>query len=71
MITLAYKQSMMYKYGCSDAKYHKLGGMAFLFWKTIQEAKKCGLAELDMGRSDLESSGLIRLKSTGEPSAQR
>jgi len=62
MITIAYKQAMVYKYGCSDAKYHKLGGMAFLFWKTIQEAKRRGLAELDMGRSDLESSGLVTFK---------
>ncbi len=62
MLTLAYKQSMTYKYGCSDAKFHKLGGMAFLFWKTIQEAKRSGLAELDMGRSDLESPGLVTFK---------
>ena len=62
MITLSYKQSMVYKYGCSDAKYHNLGGMAFLFWKTIQEAKTCGLAELDMGRSDLENPGLSTFK---------
>ena len=62
MLTLAYKQSMTYKYGCSDARYHNLGGMAFLFWKTIQEAKRSGLAELDMGRSNLESSGLVTFK---------
>ena len=62
MITLSYKQSMVYKYGCSDAKYHNLGGMAFLFWKTIQEAKTCGFAELDMGRCDLENLGLVTFK---------
>jgi GNAT acetyltransferase-like protein len=62
MITLSYKESMVYKYGCSDAKYHNLGGMAFLFWKTIQEAKACGFAELDMGRSDLENPGLVTFK---------
>lgn len=62
MITLSYKKSVVYKYGCSDAKYHKLGGMAFLFWKTIQEAKACGLTELDMGRSDLDNPGLVAFK---------
>lgn len=62
MITLSYKKSMVYKYGCSDAKYHNLGGMAFLFWKTIQEAKTCGLAELDLGRSDLDNPGLVTFK---------
>lgn len=62
MITLSYKRSMMYKYGCSDARYHRLGGMAFLFWKAIQEAKILGFSELDMGRSDADNPGLITFK---------
>jgi len=62
MITLSYKKSMVYKYGCSDAKYHNLGGMAFLFWKTIKDAKTCGMVELDMGRSDLDNPGLVTFK---------
>jgi len=62
MITLSYKESMVYKYGCSNARYHNLGGVAFLFWKTIQEAKTCGLAELDLGRSDLDNLGLVKFK---------
>jgi CelD/BcsL family acetyltransferase involved in cellulose biosynthesis len=62
MITLSYKDSVVYKYGCSDAKCHNLGGMAFLFWKTIQEAKSCGFKELDLGRSDWDNVGLIRFK---------
>jgi len=62
IITLSYKNSMVYKYGSSDARYHKLGGMAFLFWQTIQEAKTRGLTELDMGRSDLDNPGLVTFK---------
>lgn len=62
MITISYKASMVYKYGGSDARYHRLGGVAFLFWKTIQEAKLCELNELDMGRSDLENLGLVTFK---------
>ena len=62
IVTLANKQTMVYKYGCSDAKYHKLGGMAFLFWKTIQEAKISGFTELDMGRSECSNAGLIAFK---------
>ena len=52
----------MYKYGCSDARFHKLGGMALLFWRTIQEGKKQGMHELDLGRSDAEDRGLITFK---------
>jgi hypothetical protein len=62
IITLSYKNSMVYKYGCSDAQHHQLGGMAFLFWKTIQEAKVRGLTELDLGRSDLDNPGLVAFK---------
>jgi len=62
IITLTYKQSMVYKYGCSDAKYHNLGGMMFLFWQAIQEAKVAGLQEFDLGRSDCDNAGLIGFK---------
>ena len=52
ILTLANKRCVVYKYGGSTASLNKFGGMAFLFWKTIQEAKDKGLEELDLGRSD-------------------
>ena len=62
IITLTYKHTMVYKYGCSDTRYHNLGGMVLLLWRAIQDAKACGLYELDMGRSDFDNAGLIRFK---------
>lgn len=62
MITIAHKSTMMYKYGCSDARFHKLGGTALLFWKAIQEAKNRGLEQFDMGRSENGNVGLISFK---------
>lgn len=62
IITLTHKKTMVYKYGCSDPRQHKLGGMALLFWKTIQEAKDRGFEELDMGRTDCDEPGLIAFK---------
>ncbi len=62
IITLTHKRSMVYKYGCSDPRQHRLGGMAFLLWKAIQEAKDRGLQELDMGRTDCDNTGLIDFK---------
>jgi CelD/BcsL family acetyltransferase involved in cellulose biosynthesis len=62
IITLTYKQTMVYKYGCSDARYHRLGGMMLLLWRAIQDAKASGLEELDLGRSDLDNAGLIKFK---------
>ena len=62
ILTLAHKKSVVYKYGCSDAAFNKLGGTALLFWKTIQEAKDAGFDELDLGRSDTDNPGLIAFK---------
>jgi len=62
IITLSHRQTMVYKYGCSDASANKYGGTPMLFWQTIQEAKHNGQNELDMGRSDLEDPGLSVFK---------
>jgi hypothetical protein len=62
ILTLSHKKAMVYKYGCSDAAFNNLGGMALLFWKTIQEAKERGFDELEMGRSDADNLGLIAFK---------
>jgi hypothetical protein len=62
ILTLTHKKSMIYKYGCSNAAFNNLGGTALLFWKAIEEAKDCGLEDLDMGRSDVDNPGLIAFK---------
>jgi lipid II:glycine glycyltransferase (peptidoglycan interpeptide bridge formation enzyme) len=62
ILTLSYKDTLVYKYGCSDAQFHHLGGMHLLFWQSIQEAKRDGLRVFDLGRSDWEDAGLIRFK---------
>lgn len=62
IMTLEHKQTMVYKYGCSDPALTSLGGTPLLFWRAIQEAKSCGLEELDFGRSDSNNPGLIAFK---------
>jgi CelD/BcsL family acetyltransferase involved in cellulose biosynthesis len=62
ILTLRFKDVLVYKYGCSDAKYHNLGPMHLLFWKSIQEAKSNGLKEFDLGRSDTDNAGLVEFK---------
>ncbi len=62
ILTLSHKKTMFYKYGCSDARFNRLGGMALLFWNTIQEARDKGFDIFDMGRSDGSSPGLITFK---------
>jgi hypothetical protein len=62
ILTLSYKKSLMYKYGCSDARFHNLGGTPLLFWKAIQQGKEAGAEEFDLGRSGYEDPGLIEFK---------
>jgi len=63
IFTLNHKETLTYKYGCSDATCHRFGGMPFLLWQAIGDAKKEGCVQFDLGRSDLTNSGLITFKS--------
>jgi lipid II:glycine glycyltransferase (peptidoglycan interpeptide bridge formation enzyme) len=62
ILTLRYKDTLVYKYGCSDKSFNNLGGMQLLFWKAIQEARNGGLSRFDLGRSDWDNPGLIAFK---------
>lgn len=62
ILTLSHKKSLVYKYGCSDARFHSCGGMMLVLWKAIQEAKAMGIEALDMGRSGLDNRGLVSFK---------
>jgi CelD/BcsL family acetyltransferase involved in cellulose biosynthesis len=62
MLTLRHRGTVVYKYGCSDEKFHHLAGMPFLFWKLIEECKAEGAQEIDFGRTDAENHGLVRFK---------
>lgn len=62
ILTISDKKTVVYKYGCSDARFNNLGGTALLFWNTIQQAKAVGIEELDMGRSDTDNPGLVTFK---------
>ena len=62
IVTVRYKDTLIYKYGCSEMAFHKLGPMPFLFWRAIQRAKAEGAAQFDLGRSDIGQAGLIAFK---------
>jgi CelD/BcsL family acetyltransferase involved in cellulose biosynthesis len=62
VVTLAAGRRMIYKYGASDPRFNALGGMPFLFWKTIRDGCDGGFEVLDLGRSDLDNPGLILFK---------
>jgi hypothetical protein len=62
ILTIRYKDTLVYKYGCSDAQFQRLGGVHLLFWKSIQDAKRDKLCVFDLGRSEYENTGLITFK---------
>src|SRR5579859_4786148 len=62
MLTLRHKNTLVYKYGGSDARFNNLGSMHCLYWESIERAKALGLETLDLGRSDTNQNGLITFK---------
>lgn len=52
-----------FKYGCSDARFHKLGATPWLLWKAIAAAKSDGALAFDMGRTQDDNAGLVAFKS--------
>jgi hypothetical protein len=62
ILTLSFKKTMVYKYGGSDARHHRLGAVPFLCWRVVEEAQAQGIEELDLGRSDRDQPGLIAFK---------
>jgi hypothetical protein len=62
MITLSFREQMVYKYGASDADRHSLGSVPLLMYEIIEHAKSHRYRELDLGRSALNQEGLLRFK---------
>ncbi len=62
ILTLRHKDTLTYKYGCSEKRLASLGGMQFLFWSAIQDAMGGGLTQFDLGRTDMDNEGLTAFK---------
>jgi CelD/BcsL family acetyltransferase involved in cellulose biosynthesis len=62
ILTIQHKDTLFYKYGCSVADFHELGGMHLLLWRSIEESKQQGLRLIDLGRSDCDNVGLATFK---------
>jgi CelD/BcsL family acetyltransferase involved in cellulose biosynthesis len=63
ILTLSHKDTVVFKYGCSDKRYSALGGVHLLFWRAIQDAKRAGLRQFDFGRTNVHNAGLVTFKS--------
>ena len=62
ILTLRFKDAVYYKYGCSDAQFHRFGAIPWLLWRAIASAKLNGATEFDMGRTEEQNAGLLAFK---------
>lgn len=62
MLTVRHKDTLVYKYGGSDAKFSPMGGMHLLYWRSMLEAKQSGLRTFDLGRCEVGQDGLLVFK---------
>ena len=62
ILTLHFKNVLVYKYGGSDSRFHRLGAMHALLWRAIQQAKSDGVSTFDLGRTDPDNPGLVTFK---------
>jgi hypothetical protein len=63
IITLSFRDVVVYKYGCSDPAFHDFGGPTLLLHGAIRDALAQGATSMDMGRTDFDNQGLIAFKS--------
>jgi hypothetical protein len=71
ILTLRFKDTLYYKYGCSDARFKRFGSTPWLLWSAIKSAKLRGAKKFDLGRTEAENTGLLNFKNNWVPKAQR
>jgi hypothetical protein len=62
IMTLRFRNTVYYKYGCSDARHNHLAATPLLFWRAICNAKSKGGTQFDFGRTEIDNEGLLAFK---------
>jgi hypothetical protein len=62
ILTLRFRDVVYFKYGCSDARFNKLGATPWLLWRAIAAAKSNEANVFDMGRTQKDDAGLLAFK---------
>jgi len=71
IFTLAFKDIVYYKYGCSDSKFNSYGATPWLFWQAITAAKSSAATRFDFGRTEPNNPGLLAFKNHWVPHPRR
>jgi hypothetical protein len=67
ILTLRFKDTVYYKYGCSDTRFNNLGATPLLLWRAIAAAKALDARTFDFGRTELDNAGLLSFKDKWAP----
>jgi hypothetical protein len=67
ILTLRFKETVYYKYGCSDVRFNHLGATPLLLWRAISRASSLNAHQFDFGRSEIQNPGLVAFKDKWAP----
>jgi CelD/BcsL family acetyltransferase involved in cellulose biosynthesis len=67
ILTLQFRDTVYYKYGCSDVRFNNLGATPLLLWRAIERAKSLDACKFDFGRTEIDNSGLLAFKDKWAP----
>ena len=67
ILTLRFRKTGYFKYGCSDFRFNKFGATPWLLWRAIATAKLNGAIEFDLGRTQEDNAGLLAFKNRWVP----
>jgi len=70
ILTIQFKETVYYKYGCSDARFNQFGATSWLFWNAIVAAKTRNATKFDFGRTEEDNPGLLAFKNHWAPRSQ-
>lgn len=62
ILTLHFRGTVYYKYGCSDTRHKRFGATPWLLWRAIEEARSQDAINFDLGRSEASNAGLLAFK---------
>jgi hypothetical protein len=71
ILTLQFRDVLYFKYGCSDARFHRYGAIPWLLWRGIAAGKSNAAKAFDMGRTEENNPGLLAFKNRWVPRPQR
>lgn len=62
ILTLRFRDTVCYKYGCSAWRFNKFGATPWLLWNAMVAAKSGGATKFDLGRTEEDNLGLLDFK---------